>query len=194
MASRVAVTMRSRLRQVVARLRGEYYRVRLGWFSSGRIQIGHGLRAFGPLEVRGPGRVVVGDHVTICRDPFHTEKVRLRLLGGGDAEIRIGDGVTLCGSQIAARKRVRVEAGAWVEDGLILDSDFHEARGGSGAGDRNSAPAESAGTLATDPAAAEDIVIGEQAVVGTGALVLRGAMVAKGSIVRPGSVVVRTAT
>jgi carbonic anhydrase/acetyltransferase-like protein (isoleucine patch superfamily) len=193
MTGALARAVDERLLEGLARLRGEYYRIRLGWLSAGRIEIGGGLRAFGPLEVRGAGRVVIGRDVTLHRDPFHKEKVRLHLGGGLEAEslqpeIRIGDRATLCGSQVRACKQVRIGAGAWVEDALLLDSDFHEPRGDPAVG-HCPVDAAAAGAATPEPAAAAAVVIGEDAVVGTGALVLRGAVVAQGATVRPGSVV-----
>jgi acetyltransferase-like isoleucine patch superfamily enzyme len=162
---------------LLARLRGEYYRIKFRLTSGGRIVIGRGFRAYAPLELGGSGRITLGDDVTVRRDAFGKREVSLQTMFDPAAQIEIGSGVTLSGTHISAGKRVAVEAGAWVEDARIMDSDFHEV----GAENRH----------AESVADARDVVIGEGAQVGSGVMLLKGATIGKRTVVRPGSVVMR---
>jgi acetyltransferase-like isoleucine patch superfamily enzyme len=162
---------------VIARLRGEYYRLRFKLTTGGRVSIGKGFRAYAPFDVGGTGRIQIGDDVTMRKDPFGNREVSLHTMYTSDAEIVIGDGVTLAGTHISAGKSVRVNDSAWVEDARIMDSDFHVV----------SAEARHADSVAD----ARDVVIGEGATVGSGVMLLKGAIVGRGSMVRPGSIVMR---
>jgi acetyltransferase-like isoleucine patch superfamily enzyme len=167
-------------RELLARLRGEWIRATLYVTSLGRISIGSGFKAYGPLEVIGRGRVRIGNNVSIDRDPFGCRAVSLQTQGSRAATIEIEDDVSLLGTHISCGQSIRVQRGAWIEDARIMDSDFHET--GSGAGRKN---------LSVENAT--PVVIGPGACIAGRALVLKGASVGARSCVRPGSVVLRDA-
>ena len=164
---------------VVARMRGRWYRLRYGLLSGGRVQIGKGFRAYAPLDLGGPGRIRIGENVTMRKDPFDHRSVSLHTMYSSAAEIVIEDDVRLAGTHISACKLVKVERGAWVEDARIMDSDMHVVTT-----DASARHQDSVGD-------ARDVVIGENATVGSGVMLLKGAAVGRGSLVRPGSVVMR---
>lgn len=162
---------------LVARVRGEYYRLRFKLTTGGRVSIGRGFRAYAPFDVGGTGRIRIGENVSFRRDPFGNREVSLHTMYTRDAEIVIGDDVTLAGTHISAGKSVRVGDAAWVEDARVMDSDFHVV--------------DAAERHADSVADARDVLIGEGATVGSGAMLLKGATVGKGATVRPGSVIMR---
>lgn len=163
--------------ELMARVRGEYYRVKFKLTTGGRVQIGRNFKAYAPIDIGGTGRITLGDDVTVRRDAFGNREVSLQTMYTPDAAIEIGSGVTLSGTHISAGKRVAVEAGAWVEDARIMDSDFHEV----------SAEKRHSDSVAD----ARDVVIGEGAQIGSGVMLLKGATIGKRAVVRPGSVVMR---
>ena len=165
------------IRDFMARVRGEYYRLRFRLTSGGRVQIGRGFRAYSGFDTGGTGKIVLGDNVTLRKDPFGNRNPSLHTMYTPDAEIRIGDGVTLAGTHISAGKLVQVDEGALIEDARIMDSDFHEV-------DASKRHSDSV-------ADARDVVIRAGATVGSGAILLKGATIGKGTVVRPGSVVMR---
>jgi len=164
---------------VVARMRGEWYRLRYRVTSGGRVQIGKGFRAYSAMDLGGPGRIRIGENVTVRKDPFNHRSVSLHTMYSSGAEIVIEAEVRLAGTHISAGKMVKVERGAWVEDARIMDSDMHVVTSDAGSRHQDSV------------ADARDVVIGENATVGSGAMLLKGATVGRGSLVRPGSVVMR---
>jgi acetyltransferase-like isoleucine patch superfamily enzyme len=165
---------------LLARVRGEYLRWKLYVSSRGRVVIGRGFRAYGPLEVIGQGRIQIGDNVTIDYDPFHCRSVSLQTQGSREARIDIGDNVSLLGTHISSGKHVVVGRDAWIEDARIMDSDFHET---TPSGGRQMLSVENA----------QDVRIGARASIAGRAMVLKGANVGAGTCVRPGSVVLRDA-
>jgi acetyltransferase-like isoleucine patch superfamily enzyme len=165
---------------LLARARGEWIRWKLWVQSLGRVQIGPGFRAFGPVEVIGQGRISIGKNVTVDRDPFGARAVSLQTQGSREARIEIGDEVSLLGTHISCGQRVTVEKRAWIEDARIMDSDFHET--GASSERKNLSVASSA-----------EVRIGEGAMIAGRAMVLKGATIGAGTTVRPGSVVLRDA-
>jgi acetyltransferase-like isoleucine patch superfamily enzyme len=165
-----------RLDDLAARARGSYYRWRFR-LAGGKVRIGRGFRAYGPLEVFGQGRIEIGDGVTVRRDPFGRRGVVLQTLASAEARIEIGDGAELRGTHVASAKLVQIGAGARLEDARVMDSDFHVTSGGHG--------------REPEIADARSVVIGERAWVGGASLVLKGAVVGREAVVRPGSVVLR---
>lgn len=90
-----------------------YYRLRGRRFSAGR-----GLRVFGQLSIRGPGRVEFGDDVTVWlwTSPWTASP---------DAVIRVGDRVRLAGTRITAMQEITIGCESLLADCRIMDSDFH---------------------------------------------------------------------
>jgi acetyltransferase-like isoleucine patch superfamily enzyme len=83
-----------------------------------RLQVGRGLRVDGWLSVRGPGRVVLGDHVRIAMlvTPWTTHP---------DATIEIGSHTFLNGARFSCQQSIRVGARSIIANASILDCDFH---------------------------------------------------------------------
>ena len=165
---------------LLGRVRGEYLRWKLYLSSGGRVVIGRGFCALGPLEVIGQGRIQIGDNVTIDYDPFRCRSVSLQTQGSRDALIEIGDNVSLLGTHISSGKHVVVGRDAWIEDARIMDSDFHETK-------------PSGGRQALSVENAQEVRIGDGASIAGRAMVLKGAKVGACTCVRPGAVVLRDA-
>ena len=91
---------------LMARLRGEYYRMKFKLTTRGRVQIGRNFKAYAPIDIGGTGRITLGDDVTVRRDAFGNREVSLQTMYTPDAAIEIGSGVTLSGTHISAGKRV----------------------------------------------------------------------------------------
>lgn len=150
-----------------------------------RFQAGRDLKIFGRLRVRGPGRVILGDNVTIGMTvtPWTYS---------AEAEIVIGNGTFLNGTRFGCAQRIVVGAGCILADAQIMDTDFHSLRA-----DRRStrAPVRVAPVLIDDNvwlAANVGILpgteIGRDSVVGFGAVcsgTLPSGMVIAGNPARP---------
>jgi acetyltransferase-like isoleucine patch superfamily enzyme len=166
------------LSDLLARLRGEWIRRKLFVQSLGRVRIGAGFRAYGPLQIIGQGHIHLGRDVTVRTDIFGCRTVSLQTQGSREAVIEVGDEVTLLGTHISSGRRVTIGRRAWIEDARIMDSDFHVT--GSG---------EERQKLSVETSA--EVAVGEGARIAGRAMILKGVKVGAGACVRPGSVLLR---
>ncbi len=83
-----------------------------------RIRIGRKLYLDGRLKIRGPGSVIIGDHVNIGMlvTPFTYSP---------EATIRIGDRAFLNGARFGCKYEINVGARCILGDCRVLDYDFH---------------------------------------------------------------------
>ena len=100
-----------------ALLRGWLYRV---WFAvtGRRVVIGRNFRVEGRLVVRGPGRVLIGDDVTIGMrvTPWTYHQ---------DAVITIGNRCFLNGTRFGCASEIWIGADSIVAEAHVLDTNFH---------------------------------------------------------------------
>ncbi|MCA9000818.1 MAG: acyltransferase [Planctomycetes bacterium] len=84
----------------------------------GRHTIGKRLLVDGGLIIRGPGRVIIGDHVNCGnRVTLYTDHK--------DAVIRIGDHTFLNGPRFSCMREITIGEHCILADCRILDSDYH---------------------------------------------------------------------
>lgn len=101
----------------LAILKGHFYKIY--WPLRGRrFQAGRNLRVFGSLVVRGPGRVIFGDHVRVIQrtTPFTHSP---------DAVISVGDRVDLVAVRFGCMERISIGNLSQVSECRIMDTDFH---------------------------------------------------------------------
>lgn len=133
----------------------------------GRLQVGRNFRVYGEVEVRGPGRVILGDNVrTRMRVTLFTHDA--------DATIRVGDRAFLNGTAIGCAREVTVGADAILARAHLLDTDFHSTRA-----DRHSAEA---------PVVTRPVRIGTNVWVADQAAILAGTEVGDDSVVGYGAI------
>jgi acetyltransferase-like isoleucine patch superfamily enzyme len=104
-------------RAAISLLRGHGYRL---WYRCVGIRFtaGRNFRVYGSLKVRGPGRVVFGDNVSV-------EMQVTPFTHSPDALIEIGDDSYLNGTRFGCQQLIRVGPRAILADARILDTDFH---------------------------------------------------------------------
>lgn len=154
-------------------LRGYYYRVKFKVLGR-RVVIGKFFRVNGPLDIRGPGRVVFGDYCTVISSRLRPTTPYTH---SPDAEIRIGNKVMLTRTRIGCETRVEVSDNAGLAEAWIMDSDFH-AVDLLGDGPRYDTPGRS-----------KPVFIGPNVWVGANAMVLKGVSIGADSVVGAGAVV-----
>ena len=132
-----------------------------------RVTIGRNFKVDGTLSIRGPGRVVIGDNVTIGMHvtPWTHEE---------NAVLRIGNGVFLNGTRFGCSEAITVGDGCILADCRIMDTDHH------GTDPRRRHEAKKA-----------PIVIGKNVWITIQCVVLKGTSIAEGCTVTPNSVVNR---
>jgi len=95
-----------------------------------------------------------------------------------EARISVGDGVSMSGTTLLARKGITLGRGVMIgANCTIVDSDLH--------------PLEAAGRLALDPAGIEsaEVIIEDGVFLGMGVMVLKGARIGRNTVVGAGAVV-----
>jgi len=104
-------------RAAISLLRGHGYQL---WYRCVgiRFSAGRNFRVYGSLKVRGPGRVVFGNNVSV-------EMEVTPYTHSTDALIEIGDDSYLNGTRFGCRQLIRVGPRAILADARILDTDFH---------------------------------------------------------------------
>jgi acetyltransferase-like isoleucine patch superfamily enzyme len=157
---------------VTALARGYYYRVKYRLLGR-RVIIGRFFRVSGPLDIKGPGTVIFGDHCSVISSrrspttPWTHSK---------DAVIRFGDRVLLTGTRFGCECSIDVRDGAGLSDARIMDTDFHSI--------------EATGTPRYNTGGRfKPIVIERNAWVGAGAMILKGVTIGENAVVAAGSVV-----
>ena len=155
-------------------VRGYYVKVRCRIFKR-QVLIGRHFMVEGSLEIRGPGRVVFGDHCTVVgsvRAPVTP------YTHAPEAEIIFGNRVVTNGTRFGCRQRIEIGEGCLLADARIMDTDFH----------------------ALDPQGkhrwqtvgkSKPVVLGPNVWVCAGAMVLKGVTIGANSVVAAGAVVTR---
>ena len=154
-------------RAVISLLRGYGYQL---WyrFRGIRFSAGRNFRVYGSLKVRGPGRVVFGNNVTVGMEvtPF---------THAPDALIEIGDDSYLNGTRFGCQQLIRVGPRAILADARILDTDFHPLDP-----DRRHDP--------DGPVRIAPIILEENVWVGAAAGLLPGTRIGRNSVVGFGAI------
>ena len=144
-------------RKVKATLKGAWYRRKFA-------QVGRGLKVYGTLKVRGEGKVMAGNNL-------HIEGKVLLYTGNKNALIRLGDKVSLFGSNIEAAQCISIGDDTLVGSASIYDSDWHGIDG--------------------NQAKVNPVKIGQHVWICKYALVLKGVTVGDNAIVGAGAVVTK---
>lgn len=138
-----------------------------------RVIVGKFFRVSGPLDIRGPGTVIFGDHCTV-------QSSRLRpttpYTHAPDSVIKFGNRVMLTRTRLGCVSRIEVEDDAGLAEAWIMDSDFHSVQ-----------PTE--GPRYNSKGISKPVFIGRNAWIGAGSMVLKGVKVGANSIVGAGAVV-----
>jgi acetyltransferase-like isoleucine patch superfamily enzyme len=157
----------------LALLRGSYYRLKYRVLRQ-RVIIGRGFKVMGPLDIRGPGTVIFGDHCSIVSTRLHPTTPYTH---SPDALIKFGNRVVLTGTRFGCHRRIEVGDGAGLSDARIMDTDFHDLQS------LGQHRANTSGRM-------KPIVIGPNTWVAAGAMILKGVTVGENSVVGAGAVVI----
>jgi acetyltransferase-like isoleucine patch superfamily enzyme len=138
----------------------------------GRLQVGKGVIANHRLDIRGPGRVEIGDRANLFAFGPRTRLVARR----PEALIRIGENARLNGTFVQADCLVEIGPDCILGDAHILDTDMHSL-----ALDRRTNPEA--------PIRRAPVILERNVWVAKWAAILPGVRVGEGSVVGYGSVV-----
>jgi acetyltransferase-like isoleucine patch superfamily enzyme len=161
----------------LASLRACLYRLRARR-SGGRLRIGRRLYAGVRLDVRGPGRVEIGDDVRLEPVPGDRLSFVTIYTHAPDAVVRIGHRASLYAARISCGFAVVVGSDVLMEDAAITDTDFHSI------GPRRGEPEGESLQRCR-------VVIGNGVALGARSIVTKGVHIGDGSVIAPGAVVTR---
>jgi acetyltransferase-like isoleucine patch superfamily enzyme len=171
--ARARANPRLALSVALALVRGFYYRLKYRVLRQ-RVTIGRDFKVVGPLDIRGPGTVIFGDHCSVVSTRLHPTTPYTH---SPDALIKFGHGVVLTGTRFGCHRRIEVGDGAGLSDARIMDTDFHDLQS------RDQHRANTSGRM-------KPIVIGPNTWVAAGAMILKGVTVGENSVVGAGAVVI----
>jgi len=157
---------------LLARIRGHLFRFR---YSRGRVAIGAGLTLGCRLEIKGPGRVSIGNHCTVSPVAGDTRQYVTIYTNSPDAVVSIGDHAVLCAARISSKFEISIGDHALIEESGIMDTDFHTITQDRGE------PAETREQCR--------ITIGHRVAIGARSTVCKGVHIGDDVLIFPGSVV-----
>lgn len=135
---------------------------------------GKALRISCRLDIKGPGRVVIGDFCRLTADPWGNDYVTL-YTHRKNARIFIGSHTTIRAARFGSHLCIRVGERALIECASIYDSDFHNVDATRRDEDFNENDRQ--------------VVIGNDAYVGIECLCSKGTRIGDGAILLPSSVI-----
>ncbi|CAG0986987.1 lipopolysaccharide O-acetyltransferase [Myxococcaceae bacterium] len=163
--------------ELLARLRGSLFRLRIA-LTRPSARVGRGLLLHAKLDLRGPGRIEIGDDCRVAGVPGDRRPHVVIDARNPDSVVRIGRSARLYAARITARWSVEIGDEVLIEEAAVFDTAFHSLEP-----DREDPAGESLET--------SRIVIGERVSIGARSLVLRGTRIGDGAVVGPGAVLAR---
>jgi len=151
----------------------------LKYFRNEKIRVGPGLRLGCWLSFQGPGRVVIGENCTVASMPGCRVGMVTLCTHSPEAEIRMGDNVTLVSARFGARFLISIGGNVIIEDASILDTDFHTLDA-------------SRGTPEYENREKCRVDIGDHVRIGARSIITKGVTIGDGSLIYPGAVVQRS--
>lgn len=147
--------------------------------SRGRIELGSRLTFRARLDIRGAGKVIIGDDVLIDAAPGDPLSFVTIYTHAPDAVVIIGSGTRLYGARISCRYAVSVGHDTLIEEAGIADTDFHAVD------PRRGPPMEETVERCR-------VVIGDRVSLGARSLIAKGVTIGSDVVVCPGAVVTRS--
>lgn len=105
---------------LVSLLRGRLVSLRIK-IQKPRVQIGARFRAMSDLHIEGPGKVIIGNDVSVALNFLRIPSIITHL---PESCVIIGDNTILGGTRISCVSRIEIGRGCLFGSGTIIDSDI----------------------------------------------------------------------
>jgi len=168
----------SLIRDILARCRGGWYRVKHQYFFRNALMEGR-LYAYCRLEIKGPGKIRFGKGVRILPTAFGGDHVSL-YLNHPESRILVGRNAVLRGTRVGCESAIEIGENAVIESASLFDTDFHNI---------DASKRDEKAATSTKP-----LVIGEGAYVGWESCIGKGVSLGSGAVVLPNTVLTWKAT
>ncbi len=166
------------MKTLVATIRGMYCRLRYRLLNK-NVAIGKAFRVYGRLEIKGKGKIQIGDNCVISGIPGDRGQLVALYTHNAQAAIVIGDNVRLYGAKLGCSYEIVVGNEVLIEESSILDTDFHSLDK-----DRHAVIGEAKEVCRVN--------IGNGVRIGARSIVMRGVAIGDDATVGPGSIVNRS--
>lgn len=166
------------MKNLTARIRGAYYRLKYSLLNR-MVSIGPGFKVYGRLQVKGKGRVKIGENCSISGMPGDRDRFVTLYTHSPQATLTIGNNVSLYGTKIGCMHEIVIGSEALIEEASLLDTDFHSI-----ARERSAFLGETKDRC--------NIQIGKGVSIGAKSIVMKGVKIGAKAVVGPGSVVNRS--
>ena len=157
---------------IMSLLRGKFYKLRCNFFAP-QIQIGARFRLRSGINIQGPGKVIIGDDVTV---DLSFLKIPSIITHTKEASVIIGKGTYLGGTRISCANRVQIGKEGLLGSTTIIDSDIIPTK--------NTSITENWLEKYTSP-----IEIGDYFWAGTNAFILKGTKIGNECVLGAGGLV-----
>lgn len=166
------------MRNLTALLRGKLF---ILWcrFAKRNVVIGKGLKLYTRLEIRGEGRVSIGEYCVVSSMIGNRHHYVTLYTYDPDACITIGNSAGLYAARMSAKFAITIGNDVLIEEADIVDTDFHSLHK-----DRAAPLSETKKNCS--------IYIGDRVSIGGGSIVMKGVTVGDGVVIAPCSVVNRS--
>lgn len=154
-------------------LRTLYYKIRYQFIFKKAV-LGKGTIIKCKFDIKGPGKVIIGENCLIAADPWGDEYVTL-FTHRRHARIIIGDRVVLRATRFGSHLSITINDDAILENASIYDSDFHNIDATKRDKDFNLGDRK--------------VIIGQGSYVGCECLASKGTVLGNNVIMFPGSVI-----
>lgn len=112
------------MKGIIALIRGQFFRL-VCRYSGGRIVIGRNLRLFCSLEIRGNGKVSIGENCGVAGVIGDKRHYVTLYTHSPEAIISIGDNARLYAARMSSKFEISIGDDFVIEDAGIMDTDFH---------------------------------------------------------------------
>lgn len=112
-----------KLRSLKGKLGGYYYKFKYQ-FLLRKALIGSNFYVYCKFEIKGPGKIFIGDYCRIMQTAFKQDYVTL-YTHNPEAKIILSNNVILRGTRMGCFNNIEIRSSSVIESASISDSDFH---------------------------------------------------------------------
>lgn len=162
------------MRDIIARIRGYLFILKNSYINR-NISVGAGLKMYCKLDIRGKGRISIGDNCVVSRISGDRRQWVTIYTHSPSAVVVIGDNAKLFAARFSSKFEIIIGDDFLMEESSIMDTDFHSISTDRGE------PTESKEKCR--------VHIGHRVSIGSRSIVCKGSTIGDDVVIYPSSVV-----